>query len=290
MARSWAVFHAFGFILIGIIYFALLYWAVEIYLVRKKVFTDYELKIVDFLWTCLSGVALFLLFISTRENTFKDQIDPLEQHSSEIQQAMNKKYREAPDECMAGKWPPGAIKGKTYSENGNQLTEACDGAATVTQLMLDFFNDPQVWQTSLSLDSRDRFSKKFDQVFGTTFPQRFASFSTPPLEMDTLAREAFEYYRDRGLEVVQLKQKAGRLSFEQSVVHGIVSHTSYWPFLLATVFAFILGKSRLELLVARRASPQRLRSPATDVLVSSSDVSSSRNSQISRFTDQPPDA
>lgn len=262
MDRAIGYVHSFAPVLVGFTYFAVLYLIVELYVVRKRAITDYGLRIVDFLWTCTSGVSLFLLLISTRDNALKDQIAGFEHRSSELREQMIDKSRQAAFQCMAGEWPSGAVKGKSYHENRNFVTDACSGVGAASNYVGRFFNDDRLWRMSSSLDTGDHFTKAFEDTFGAEFSATFASFWISPHKLDELTRRAFEYYRGYAQNITESKEKVGRLSFEERIVHAVVMYTSYWPFLLATAFAFRLGKSRLDLRGARKSDAVQLESTA----------------------------
>jgi len=238
-------------IAIGLSYFVSVYVCVEIWIVRRAWLSEYRGKIIDLIWVCTSAVSLAFLLLSLRETSLRDRMNTDEASSLEVRQAYVHKMQTGTEDCMAGIWPKGAIKGKSYSENGNLVTDACSGVSFLLNVAGRFFNDDNLWRDRPTLQNASEFSRVFDEVFGSGFSDIFAHGWTVHRPIDNLTFEAKTELSAWAKDVVAWKRDAAEANFEFKVVHAISGYGFLWPFALASALAFRLGKARADLIVAR---------------------------------------
>jgi hypothetical protein len=236
----------------GLVYFALLCVAVEIWVVRRRRLTEYQLRLVDVAWASTSAIQLAFLILSVREGTLRDAVDRAEGHSAAIRQAYREKMRVGTEECMAGTWPRGAVKGLSYRENGNMVTDACAGVSSLLDYSGRFFDDDELWRRSPSVDSAALWESRYADTFVTDFGRRFTHLFDPPRRLDPLTVRAKAELETQARSLVSLKWEAGRTAFAKGIVHTLASFGVYWPIAVAMSLAFSLGKSRIALQDARR--------------------------------------
>ena len=259
-----STFAAIGF---ALAYFILLSIVVEMLVVRRKMLSDYQLKIIDFVWVSTSAVTLIFLLLSGREVTLRDRLVSLEQRSASLREYVTTRTRSDTDRCMVGDWPPGAPRPKEasrgaryiYHQNGNFVTAPCRGVSLTAEYVGRFFDiDDPLWRMQPGGATANAFQERFANVFDDrTFIREFRQNSGDDKGPDALAIEARNEYSAQARKIVSWKRQAGVLAAEQTMIHAVVAKSQYgyvWPFLLATALAFRLGKSRLDVLAARRVT------------------------------------
>lgn len=256
MASLKEFFLAIGPVGLGIVFFVLAFIVVESTIVNRRLLSNYQLKAIDFVWACITAFSLVISLCSARENRLGERIASLEHAADSIRNTVLARIGEAPQDCMAGTWPPGAIKGKSYEENGNMVTENCTGVSAVSDWSMGFFSETslleRLWSEGPSKENAAAFSAKFQERYGPNAPDELAHNQNPQRPLDKLGLEAFKYYSSQARAIVQEKQAAARLASEKSIVHWVATHSSFWPFLLSFGLALALGKAHRELLDARK--------------------------------------
>ncbi|HUC10471.1 MAG TPA: hypothetical protein VL985_08595, partial [Stellaceae bacterium] len=186
----------------AVTYFIVVYLLVDRAIVRKKLLNDYQLKAIDLAWVWVSATQLAFLVLSVREGVLRDRISSYETQSAAVRDTYLDKTKDGTSQCMAGTWPAGAIKGKSYQENGNRVTEACTGVSGALDLFSGFFRDEQLWRYPPSPTTAAKFEKAYDSAFGSGFAQAFARLWTPPRAIDQLALEAKDQFADAASRIV----------------------------------------------------------------------------------------
>jgi hypothetical protein len=247
---------AIGPVGLGIVFFVVAFIVVESTIVKRRLFSNYQLKAIDFIWACVTAFSLVISLCSARESRLAERIGSLEHDADSIRNTVLARIGEAPDDCMAGTWPPGAVKGKSYQENGNMVREDCRGVSVVSDWSMGFFAETSVlerlWSEGPSKENAAAFSAKFQERYGPNAAEELVRNMNSQGPLDKLALAAFKYYSSQAKEIVQEKQAAARLASEKSIVHWVATHSSFWPFLLSFGLALALGKAHRELLDARR--------------------------------------
>jgi hypothetical protein len=232
---------------------------VDWWVVRRRALSDYYLKVVDFAWVCASAIELVFLLLAARESLLVDRINVAEARSATIREAYYNKMRTGTDECMAGTWPPGAVKGKSYTENGNFVTEACTGVSAALDFFGRFFDDTPLWRYPASLETAEKFSAAYEQVFVGDFNHLFETGWAKPRAIDALTVKAKNEFAAAAQAIVANKQFAGRAQLEKELVHDVAAVGMYWPLVAATALAFSIGKARVELREAKDQEHRRRR-------------------------------
>jgi TIR domain len=138
------------------------------------------------------------------------------------------------DECMAGIWPEGAVKGKTYRENGNMVTDECKGVSVELGYFQQFFNDEQLWRLPPSSESATGFVNAYARVFERNIGAVLATQFTAPLNAVTLALadKGKQEVAGQAREVVALKQNTAQLAERLAAVQNFTLAGLYWTIII----------------------------------------------------------
>jgi hypothetical protein len=233
----------------GISYLIVACAVVEWWIVRLRRLSDHQLKLADFAWICTSAIQLAFLLLSAREAALKERIDAAEGQSATIHEFYTNKMRVGTDECLNGGWPAGAVKGKSYRENGDMVTEACRGVSSMLNYIGQLFDDTQLWRYPPSVETAVAWEKRYQDVFVRDFDHElmYGFISPQPRPIDALTQEAKSEFEAYGQKLVALKHEAGQAAFEKAFVHKLGRIGLFWPVVVATSVAFSFGKARIAM-------------------------------------------
>ena len=174
----------------------------------------------------------------------QNKISGKEQAAAQLRDNFIAKMQVGTDECMAGRWPPGALKGPSYHNNGNMVTEVCSGVSASLDYFQSFFNDEQLWRMNPSPQAGARFAATYDSVFENDFNSFLTTGFTVPRSPTArhLAEEARAEIAGQAKQVVDLKQADGKNASELATVQQYTRAGLYWTVLVG--LAFILWFAR----------------------------------------------
>lgn len=152
------------------------------------------------------------------------------------------------DQCMAGIWPEGSVKGPSYAENGHTVTKLCSGVSGSLNYFLRLFDDEQIWRLPPSRETAARFATVYDDTFNRSFEPFLRSSWTEPLSETalTLARRAQAEFAVQGQQIVALKHAAGLAADRLQFLQPIVTFGKFWTLIVvaAIVGWLVFGRRR----------------------------------------------
>jgi hypothetical protein len=182
------------------------------------------------------------IYSSTLGNT----VAQAESQSVYYREAYIRKMQVGTDECMAGTWPTGAVKGKTYQENGGTVTDLCARVSGSLSYFGRFFNNETLWWLPASAST----ARKFDDAYVATFEKDFEPFliegwtDTPTKEALVLARRVRAEFAAEAQKVVELKRRAGAAAVRLKQLSGAVLIGQVWTIILAAAVVVWLVRRR----------------------------------------------
>lgn len=187
----------------------------------------------------LAFIALWI-YAGSLEGTMRAR----EVQSAAVREAYIDKMKVGTDECMAGVWPEGAVRGKSYRENNFSVTELCSRVSGSLNYFQRFFNDEQLWRSSPSSETAEKFSNIYEKTFNKDFePYLVSGWTSPPTEAAlTLARRAKAEIADQAHQVVELKETAALAAERLQRLENVLLLGKYWT--LAMVAAVIVWLAR----------------------------------------------
>ncbi|MEX5220015.1 MAG: toll/interleukin-1 receptor domain-containing protein [Nitrospira sp.] len=150
------------------------------------------------------------------------------------------------DQCMAGIWPEGSVKGPSYAENGHMVTELCSGVSGSLNYFGRLFDDEQIWRLPPSRETAARFATVYDDTFNRSFEPYLRSGWTKPLSEAalTLASRAQAELAIQGQQIVALKQAAGSAADRLQFLQPIVTLGKFWTLMVVAAIVVWLGRGR----------------------------------------------
>src|SRR4051812_29516623 len=137
-------------IVIGVLYFATIYFLVEMWIVSRARLSDYRGKIIDLVWVCTSAVSLLFLLINARDATLRSRIDHQELASLEIKRVFGQKAGSVDNDCRNGNWPPRSVVAEGQSQS--RVSEDCEGVRGLIKVAAKlYFENEQLWQGQIDL-------------------------------------------------------------------------------------------------------------------------------------------
>jgi hypothetical protein len=188
--------------------------------------------------------------------TIQDTVKENEDAASVWRERYIEKMRAGSDECMAGVWPKGAVKGPTYRENGNMVTEPCRGVSFALNYFQRFFNEEQLWRMQPSLQTAARFADTYKEVFERDFKPTLESGWDTPLSATALnlAEKARDELATQAREVVAHKQNAGQAAVQLTTLQQLTRAGLYWTIIVGLGSIFWFSRGAINLGFLRRAS------------------------------------
>lgn len=176
----------------------------------------------------LVQIAFLVIWIS--QAVLQSRINELDGRASAVREQYVAKMQVGSDECMAGKWPAGAIKGPSYQENGNMVTAACSGVSAALDYFQQFFNDDQLWRKQSSRQTSKAFQHRYQEVFGSDISTFLAKAFSSPLtpQAINLAQEATGELAKWAQDVVVLKQRSGEIAENLATLQTLTYIGLYW--------------------------------------------------------------
>jgi hypothetical protein len=199
----------------------------------------------------------------------QDKLSVDEAKSATLRTNYLEKMRTGTDECMAGIWPEGAVKGRSYLENNSRVTDACSGVSLLLNHVGRFFGDEELWRLQPSLQTSAKFSKRYTEVFKANAQDIFNGHREEMLRATgnvsetayrfgavalSLAEKARDELATQAQNLVAHKQSAGEAAERLATFQTLTRVGLYWTTIVGLGIVLWFARGAISLPSRARAS------------------------------------